>query len=162
MAVAKKQDVSPPPTGYEEDGFLWHQEQVALLRAKRFDELDLENVIVEMEDMGNEKRNALMASYRVLLMHLLKWEFQPEKRLMSWFNTIYRERDNIEDRLDESPSLSGKREEFLDRTYTRAAKKAARETQLPLSTFPLRLPYTLEELDDPDFFPGPAKPDPRD
>ncbi|MEL6503848.1 MAG: DUF29 domain-containing protein [Pseudomonadota bacterium] len=162
MAVAKKQTLTPPPTGYEEDGFLWHQEQVALLRARRFDELDLENVIVEMEDMGNEKRNALMSSYRVLMMHLLKWEFQPEKRSMSWYSTILRERGNIEDRLQESPSLKTRRHELLARAYKRAAREAAGETNMPRSAFPVTNRYTFEQLDDFDFLPGPAKPDPRD
>lgn len=162
MAVAKRQNVSPPPTGYEEDGFLWHQEQVALLRAGRFEELDLENVIVEMEDMGNEKRNALMSSYRVLMHHLLKWEFQPKMRSMSWLSSISRERVNIEVRLEESPSLRGKRSALIGREYARAVRLAADETGFGKAGFPTELPYSFVEMEDATFLPGPAKPDPRD
>ena len=105
MALAKEKPRFEGQTDYEDDFEQWCYEQAELLRQRRFAELDVPNVIEELEDMGKEQRRALSSSYRILIAHLLKWQFQPQLRSRSWEQTIDRERDNIIDREKMNPSL---------------------------------------------------------
>ncbi len=72
---------------YERDFCLWLEQQAALLRERRFDELDLANLIEEIEAMarrtGGGQNNLI-----VLLMHLLKYQYQPEQRSSSWRGSV--------------------------------------------------------------------------
>lgn len=160
MGLAKEKPLFAVQTDYEDDGYAWCYEQAELLRQRRFSEVDLTNVVQELEDMGSEKRFALRSSYRVLLHHLLKWEFQPERRSRSWLGTIVRERINVMERLQESPSLKHRLEELVEHAYRLARREAVAETGLSPDTFPTSIPYTLAQLDDPDFLPGPEEPRP--
>jgi hypothetical protein len=110
-------------------------------------------VIEELESMGREQEHALASSYRVLLMHLLKWTHQSSKRTRSWSNTIGRERANIEDREDMNRSLAARAHELVAWAYPRAVRYAARETGLPRSAFPETCPFSLDQLRNPDFLP---------
>jgi hypothetical protein len=153
MALAKKQPRFAVPTDYEDDFEQWCFEQAELLRQKRFAELDLSNLIEEIEAMGKEQRRALKSSYRLLIAHLLKWQFQPQLRSRSWEITIDRERDNIDDREKDNPSLAQEAKRIVEGVYRRAVREAAKETELPRSDFPFDCPYTVEQLRDPDWMP---------
>ena len=83
MGLAKEKPLYETPTDYEDDVYLWLYEQIELLRQKRIQEVDLPNLIEELEDMGSEKLRALESAYRLLLAHLLKWKYQPQKRSTS-------------------------------------------------------------------------------
>ena len=108
MAQAKQKPLYPAPADIEDDFSAWCYEQAALLRQKRFAEADLPNIVEELESMGNEQRHALRSSYRLVIAHLLKWQFQPEYRSRSWEVTIVRERTNIKDRERANRSLAKK------------------------------------------------------
>lgn len=153
MGLAKEKPLFDTPTDYEDDIYLWLCEQIELLRQKRIQEVDLPNLIEELEDMGSEKLHALESAYRLLIAHLLKWKFEPEKRSSSWEITIGRERDQIERREDESRTLAAKAKSIVDRMYHKAVREAAIETGLPRSTFPVECPWTLDQLRDEDFMP---------
>src|SRR5918995_1486403 len=90
--------------GYEEDFVLWTERQAALIRAGRFDLVDWDNVAKEIEAMGSRERRELGTRLKILMMHLLKWQFQPQKRSTSWRGTINDQRDEIEQLLEEDPS----------------------------------------------------------
>jgi len=152
MAKAKRE--LPAPSLYESDFYSWALEQAKLLRQGRFGELDLENVAEEVEDLGRRQADELGNRYETLLLHLLKWEFQPERRMHSWKATIGRERDKIVDHLAENPGLKPRRQELSARAYKGGRSGAAVETNLPLDRFPAENPYALEQAMDPEFWPG--------
>ena len=127
---------------YERDIVLWSERTIELLKQGRFDELDLENLIDEVGDLGKRERDRLISSIRLIMHHLLKWEYQPENRSRSWIKTIQRERINIQDYLEETPSLARITSlEWIEKAYRTARRQAAIETDLPLETFPKQCPY---------------------
>jgi hypothetical protein len=93
------------PASYEEDLYTWSLEQASLLRAHKFDQIDLENIIEEIEDMSKSERRALQSFLETLLMHLLKWQYQPAYQGRSWKFTIIEQRKRIESHLQENPGL---------------------------------------------------------
>ena len=103
--------------------------------------------------MGREQRRALVASYRLLIAHLLKWHFQPQMRSASWEITIGRERDHIADREAMNPSLRAAAGIIVAQVYRAAVREAAAETGLPTSAFPADCPWSLDQLRDADFLP---------
>ena len=151
-------NLSPPLTslraaGYDDDFVCWLEQQLALLRARKFDELDLENVIEEFEAMGRSERRELSSRLQVLLMHLLKCQYQPGRKTRSWLGTIIEQRAAILDHLEQSPSLRQQVGPFAGKAYNTAVELAANQTGLPMSSFPAENPYTPQQLLDPDFVP---------
>ncbi|CAK0764759.1 DUF29 domain-containing protein [uncultured Gammaproteobacteria bacterium] len=138
---------------YRTDFYSWAMEQATLARAGRLDGLDLEHVAEELEALGRSEAAALKSSLRVLLVHLLKWQYQPERRSRSWTNSIDRERDNIEDHLRDNPGLRPRLAELLRQAYALARREAARQTRLPLETFPLDCAQSLEQITAQDWLP---------
>ena len=137
---------------YETDFYLWLESTADLLDKQCFTQLDLENLIKEIRDMGRNNKRELKNRLTVLLMHLLKCKFQPSRLSNSWRSTILEQRRQIDYLLEDSPSLKSYLIEMTDKCYQRARKDASRETNLKLSTFPLDIPFTVEQILDPDFF----------
>lgn len=140
-------------TGYEQDFYAWLMTQAAHLRAKAWDALDIDHLAEEIEDLGNEQRHAIASHLRILLLHLLKWAHQPERRGESWRHSINNARAEIDGRLTMSPSLRRQLPAFLAWAYPKARRAAADETGLPLATFPETCPRSLEQLLDEGFLP---------
>ncbi len=131
-------------TLYEQDFALWAEQMGDLLEKRRFEELDIENLVEEIRDLSKRERDRLLSSLRLIVQHLLKWDYQPEKRSRSWLATIQRERKNIDLYLEDSPSL--KRylsEEWLRKMYAIARDDAFAETGLE---FPETCPYSISEV----------------
>lgn len=126
---------------YEQDFCLWAERTALLLKNGQFSALDLAHLIDEVEDMSSSQKRALLSNLRVLLLHLLKYRYQPEKRSSSWLSTIVEHRLRLEDALEESPSLTVYWEENFSRAYQKASRQAAVETGLPLETFPEQCPF---------------------
>jgi len=139
---------------YDADFFAWTQRTAALLRARRFDEVDVENAAQEIEDMGRRDVRELNGRLQAVLAHLLKWQYQPQKRTASWQTTLLTQRSKIDVLLRDSPSLRAKLPEELPRNYEHAVKRAALETGLRGDKFPSRCPFTLEQILDQDFLPA--------
>lgn len=152
MATAREQ--LRPAATYEGDFYGWALRQAALLRERRFDLVDLENLAEEMEGLARSEARELRSRYETLLRHLLKWAFQPERRSSSWEITIVRERREILEHLGDNPSLQPRRPELFAKAYRTARDNAAIETRLPLERFPADSPYTLDQAMDPLFWPG--------
>jgi len=140
--------------GYEEDFALWSAEQAALLRAGKFDRVDLESVAEEIESLGKSDKRQIRSRLQVLMLHLLKWERQPAERSRSWASSIRDQRQAILDLIDDSPSLRPYPGQVFERDYPRARERAAEETTIFLDLFPETCPYTIEQILDPDYLPG--------
>ncbi len=138
---------------YNKDYCLWLEETVQLLREGRLTELDINNLIEEIEDMGISQKNALESNLIVLLMHLLKWKYQPEKQSGSWRGSIREHRRRILKAFKNSPSLKRYFEGIFDESYQEARKQAADETELSLSTFSENCPFTIEQILDSEYLP---------
>ena len=141
---------------YEQDFYAWTQQQVATLAEHRWEDLDLANLIEEIESLGRQERQELRNRFAILMAHLLKWQFQPQKRSRSWLATIRIQRFDTIDLLKDNPSLKPYLEEALERAYQKAIILAVKETNLPKRTFPLQCPYMLADILDESFFPGEA------
>jgi hypothetical protein len=141
-------------TPYETDYAQWCAEQGALLREGRLSDLDRENLAEEIESLGRSDKREISKRLGTLLLHLLKWEFQPAKRKTGWLLTIREQRLRIESLLVESPSLKGYPGQQLMREFKMARLNAADETGLHEKDFPTDCPYQIADLLDHDFFPG--------
>jgi hypothetical protein len=138
---------------YDTDFYAWTQAQVDALRAKDWAALDLPHVIEEIADLGNEQRHAVESHLRILLAHLLKWRYQPQRRRRSWQTSILNARTEITRRLERNSSLQHAWPEMLAWAYPKARQLAASETGLPRATFPEACPWTIAQLQDEDFLP---------
>ena len=140
-------------TEYDRDFYAWINQNVSLLREGRLSEIDAEHIAEELESMGKRDRRQLRSRLQVLLMHLLKWQYQPEKQSQSWLRTIEHQRDEIEALLLDSPSLRRELPEALAIIYPKALRDACQETGLPKTAFPSSSPFTIEEILDQGFLP---------
>jgi len=142
---------------YETDFYAWTRQQAALLRAEELETLDLPNLAEEIESMGISQRKEITSRLIVLIMHLLKWQYQPAShdrpQPRSWLNTITIQRQEIELVLRGSPSLRRELPEHIAYAYPRARTRAHQETRIALNTFPIACPYTQEQILDDFFFP---------
>jgi len=139
---------------YDTDFYAWIQEQAKLLRHQQWSKLDLPNLIEEIESLGKQQRAELRNRFKVLIGHLLKWEYQAERRSRSWLMTIRIQRRDTQELLEENPSLKPYLEEALQKIYESGRDLAVGETNLPLKTFPENCPYTLDEIFRDGFYPG--------
>ena len=141
---------------YEKDFYAWTQETANALRKQAFNQIDLEHLIEEIESVGASQKSALKNRLRVLLMHLLKWQYQPSHRGRSWSNTIFAQRDDLKDLLTDNPSLKSKVDEILPKSYRLALLDFDTETGISPKQvgIPNNCPYTLEQILDDEFFPG--------
>ncbi|WP_199248079.1 DUF29 domain-containing protein [[Phormidium] sp. ETS-05] len=128
---------------YKSDFYLWVETTGQLLREGKFNMIDWENLIEEIDSMGRREKTALKSNLRVLLMHLLKYNYQPEKRSNSWKYTIFEHRKRITESLADSPSLKTYYQEVFAECYQDARQEASLETGLPLEVFPEESPFLL-------------------
>ncbi|NER93857.1 MAG: DUF29 domain-containing protein [Symploca sp. SIO1B1] len=138
---------------YDLDFYAWLNKNVELLRGGRLAEIDVEHIAEELESMGKRDLRQLRSRLQVLVMHLLKWQYQPEKQSKSWLATIQHQRDEIEALLMDSPSLRGQLEPGLEMIYPKAVRDACRETDLPETAFPLSCPFEIKEILEQGFLP---------
>lgn len=138
---------------YEQDFYAWLRKSAQLIKEKRFSELDIDNIAEELEGLARSDKRQLINRFAVLLAHLLKWQYQAEKRSKSWERTIKEQRKRIILLLEESPSLKYEIELKLADAYEIAILSAANETGLDESVFPESCEYSLTEALDSHFYP---------
>ena len=131
---------------YDDDFYTWAQEQVSLLRARRFEALDIEHLAEELEGLSKSEFSKLRSTLRTLMMHMLKWDQQPEHRTPSWIFSIREQRRRFDEVLRDNPGLKPRMAEARDAAYPDARDWAADETHLPPDEFPTACPYTWDEL----------------
>lgn len=140
-------------TLYDTDYLQWIETTVEKLQSYDYANVDWENLIEEIADMGRSERRSLKSNLIVNLVHLLKWQFQPEKRSGSWEGSIIEHRRPVKEALDDSPSLKSYLEKILAECYAQAVKQAKAETGLSVESFPLNCPYQLPEVTNNEFLP---------
>lgn len=139
---------------YEKDFYAWTQEQARLIKEKSFDKLDLTHLFDEIEDMGNRHTDEIESRLELLLMHLLKWKYQPNLQSKIWFYTIKEQRKRIALRLRKMPSLKSRLPEIFPEAYDLSIDEATKETGLEDSIFPRKCQWTIEQVLDNEFFPN--------
>ena len=142
-----------PTHSYESDYLRWLDDQANYLRAGAFDQLDREHLLEELEAMSRSERRQLRNRLIILVLHLLKLCYQPDRRSRSWSVTVVTQRVDIKLLLRDSPSLRPTLAAILDEIYDHARREAAQETGLGLSRFPANCPFTLEQVLDEDYWP---------
>jgi hypothetical protein len=150
--LASAREFSTPRLG--DDFHAWAIAQASALRERNHAVLDWSNLAEELEGMTRKDRRELRSHLQKLIIHLLKWAYDPKRRGASWRATINTSRDNIHDFLGESPSLRNVLQELLaeSKAYGRAVREATIETENKIS-FPAQSPWTLDQLLDSDFLP---------
>jgi len=141
-------------TSYEQDVVTWANEQAALLRAGKLSAIDIEHIAEEIEDVGRSEQRELASRMAVLLAHLLKWQFQPDRRGSSWQRTIKEQRRAIEARLRRTPGLQPVLSDaaWQDEIWADATAKAIEETNL--TDFPDTCPWDMDEVLSQAFYPA--------
>jgi len=138
---------------YEGDFYAWSRQQAELLRAGRLGEADIDRIAEEIDSMGRTEKRELVSRLAVLLLHLLKWRYQPEKRGASWEASVRVQRNRLVDHLDDNPSLKPLLPVALANAYRDARLEATAETAKPLSKFPENCPWSADDVLDSGFWP---------
>lgn len=138
---------------YEQDYLSWLELTAEQLQNKQLENLDIENLLEEIEAMARKEKVALESNLEVLLMHLLKYKYQVNKRSSSWRYTIDEHRSRILKAFKVSPSLKPFFQKVFDECYQEGRRKASIETGLAIATFPSQSPFSQEETLDPNFLP---------
>lgn len=138
---------------YAQDFHRWLTANVEIIRWGKLNDIDAEHIAEELDAMSKRERREVISRLTILLVHLLKWEFQPTQRSRSWRNTLTVQRGELSDLLEDSPSLRAELEQYIERAYTRSRLLAEDETGLEASAFPSECPYALEAILDPAFLP---------
>jgi len=138
---------------YDRDFYAWALHNAKLLSARRFNEVDIEHLVEELEDVGKSERRALESYIRNLLLHLLKWQYQPHLRGSSWRQSIRNARIAVEKIVKESPSLQPAIAQAVADDYKNAKADAVDETGLRDDLFPTACPYPEADLLSHGFWP---------
>jgi hypothetical protein len=155
MTQRREECMSTNSLLYTKDFYEWCLTTAKLVREEKWSELDREFLAEEVESLGIGQKHALGSHLKNLVMHLLKWHYQPSGRQTgySWRSSIDNARDDIATLIEDSPSLRREVPGLLARRYPAARRLARDETGLPLSTFPETCPWTVEQILDDDFWP---------
>jgi len=139
---------------YHSDFYSWTQEQAALLKAGRLQELDIENLIEEIETMGRSEKRELESRLTILLVHLLKWQYQSIRRGRSWELTIDEQRLQFSKVLNDNPGLKPLLDQIIKDAYSLAIIRSSKETALEKNVFPQDCPWDLAQILDESFYPN--------
>lgn len=137
-----------------DDLALWLRTQAQLLRARRFELLDVENLAHEVDRLANSEHLELGERLRSACVELLKCKYHPGPPHQAWLDNLDAQRERIADLIAQSPCLANYVSEYGDKSYRSAVPLAAWETGLPFSTFPQSNPFSATDLIDPDFVPA--------
>jgi len=138
---------------YNRDYQAWLDVTAEQLAHARWESVDLPNLIEEIRDMGKSQRQALMSNLTVVLLHLLKYKYQPTHRSNSWLASILEHRQRIEEQLLDSPSFKPYLQQIFEKAYSNSRLRAQVETGLPMEIFPLSSPFTIEQVLNIDYLP---------
>lgn len=134
---------------YDQDYLQWIKTTTHLLKNRDLEKVDYDNLIEELEDLGRSEKRALESNLIIVLVHILKWHYQPEKRCGSWSGSIREHQRRIKKALDDSPSLKNYVEAIFEECYQEATIQASLETGLDIATFPsnpiLSIPDSLTQ-----------------
>jgi len=130
---------------YEADETGWLETTANLIQEKKYDLLDYTNLAEYLLDMARSDRRAVFHRLITLLVHLLKWDHQPNMRSRSWEITIRNQREDLSDEL-KSKTLRNHVLAVFARAYARARIQAAGETGLDEKQFPAECPWSIDQV----------------
>ena len=136
---------------YETDFYAWTLEQSQLLQQGKWQALDIENLVEEIESLGKQQRQELRNFLGVVIGHLLKWDYQSEHRSKSWKATIREQRKEVLRLLKDNPSLQPYLQEAIADAYEAGLAIVVRETPLDYKDLPSECPYSVEQILDLSF-----------
>ena len=131
----------------------WLAHTARLIRERRWQDLDADHLADEVEDLGKNERRGIASQLTRLMVHLVKWRFQPQRRSDSWRDCIADARLQIQLAIDDSPSLRTYPAELLDTCYAKARRSAAQQSGLPLDRFPDTCPFVIDDILNDDWLP---------
>jgi hypothetical protein len=138
---------------YDQDFYAWANEQAGLLRAGKLSEADIEHIAEEIESMGKGEKRELISRLNILLLHLLKRQYQPSHRGHSWRSSIRIQRREVAAHMADNPSLKSLLPQAIEQAYGTAIIEAESETGLSEATFPAACEWSYEQMMDPEFWP---------
>ena len=131
---------------HDADYCAWITAQAALLQAGRYDELDIVNLVDEVESLARSDYAAFVSALEVVLVHMLKWDVQPERRSASWVASIVEHRRRAARSIRRNPSFKSRLGDAIEEAFETATAKAAGETNLALDAFPTHNPYDWDAI----------------
>lgn len=147
MATRTQMQVESAPT-YDGDGAAWADHQAAMLRAGRFDQLDAENLADEIESLAKREFHVLTSALTIVLVHLVKWDFQPWQRSRSWYFSVLEHRTRVARQFRDNPSFKSRLDEALDQAWPTVVPQVLLETHMDRREFPSACPYDWDEIMD--------------
>jgi len=141
------------PTSYDHDFDAWAKRNAELMRQRKWSEIDAEQIAEEPAHTAKGQKRELVSRLAVLLAHLLKWQYQLDRRSDSWVSTIVTQRSEIQLLLDDSPSLKSDLDACVGKAYRFAKDRTARETGADKTGFPDSCPYSFDQIVSEDFWP---------
>jgi hypothetical protein len=138
---------------YAEDIYAWARTTAALIRAGKWDEVDAALVAEEVEDVAASTYRAVSSAVYQILVHLLKWRYQPRRRSRSWQVSLVEHRNRVPRGVRQMRSLATQIPAMIEAEYPAACHKASVQTGLPLTTFPETCPWTEPQVLSQDFYP---------
>jgi hypothetical protein len=138
---------------YDQDFYAWAKWNAELMRRGKLSEIDTERIAEELENMGKTQKRELVSRLAVLLTHMLKWQYQPDRRSDSWVSTIVTQRTEILLLMEDSPSLAHDVDSSIEKGYRFAKDRAAREMGVSKNGFPESCPYSFHQVVTEDFWP---------
>ena len=140
---------------YDADFYAWCLTTAALIRERKWHDIDPESVAEEVESLGRSQKRELESRLEVLMMHLLKWRYQSERRedSHSWYDTILEQRSQLARLLRDNPSLRPQVSTLLAEGYPDARRRAIGETRLLVAVFPQACPWMADQILDVEFWP---------
>jgi Domain of unknown function DUF29 len=147
--------MATPPDLYNQDFYSWAMTTAELMRQRKWDEIDWDAVIEEIEGLARRDKRELASRLELLVIHLLKWCAQPQGRQLghSWRDTIHEQRSEIELVLEDSPSLRREVDALLSKRYRKARERALDQTGLPETALPRICPWNSVQILADDFWP---------
>lgn len=136
---------------YLDDYAAWLAMQAGLLREGRYNELDVEHLLEELDSLAGSDFKSFVSAIRIVLIHMLKWDIQSDLQSVSWATSIRSHRDQMMDELERSPSYKARIEEAIAKAYRRARVVASDQTGLPIKSFPEVCPFSWSEVQDRPF-----------
>ncbi|MEM9275726.1 MAG: DUF29 domain-containing protein [Cyanobacteria bacterium P01_F01_bin.143] len=148
---------------YEQDFNRWREVVIKQIKAKNFQAIDWENLVVELEDMGKAEKRAFVSNLTILIAHLLKLMIQkdaPNTMKGSWYSSVTEHRFRVQKDLQDNPSFKSYLAEAISKSYKDARKLAIKEGQKAdfgvrkpsVAEYPHQCPFTIEQLLDEDFY----------
>jgi hypothetical protein len=151
--MGRRETIATDRRLYEADYYAWVQQQVSALERGDFAAIDPAHLADEVADLGRGEKRAIRSNLNVVLVHLIKWAYQPEGRKGGSEDSINEHRERLQDDLADSPSLRPYPAEVLEKEYRYARRKAARQMRKPVEAIPQACPFTVAQVLDIRYLP---------